>query len=426
MKSKVHASQSGTKWQHSIGMFAMVLFLTILIGSLILVLNLAHQSKNANASSSISYSKVAASQVGVYVGSNDGALFKLDAQNGSQLWRYKTKGNIIPAPPTIVNGVVYVGSQEGFVYALNAADGTPKWSFQTQSAVLSTPLVANGVLYAGSSDGYLYALNAQNGSKLWRYYTGLGTAAVNAGTVVVDNGVVYGSSSDAVAHSYLYALNAQSGSQIWRIQVNDQAFTDPQVANGVIYIASSALKHLGGPDIRDSYVYAFNAKDGSRLWLSDKVNDYILSSPTVTNGVVYIGSQDAFLYALNATSGKRLWRYNTGGKIFTSPKVVNGVVYAGVIGNVTATTTTSSTNDTTQSSSYILALNATNGSSLWQHSIVNYAGSQIAVHNGVIYVGSEDSFIYALSTKDGAEIWRHKLDVAVTIFSGNAPITVAP
>ncbi|HBE24486.1 MAG TPA: hypothetical protein DDW33_02215, partial [Ktedonobacter sp.] len=104
----------------------------------------------------------------------------------------------------------------------------------------------------------------------------------------------------------------------------------------------------------------------------------------------------------------------------------NGVVYAGVIGNVTATTTTSSTNDTTQSSSYILALNATNGSSLWQHSIVNYAGSQIAVHNGVIYVGSEDSFIYALSTKDGAEIWRHKLDVAVTIFSGNAPITVAP
>jgi len=48
------------------------------------------------------------------------------------------------------------------------------------------------------------------------------------------------------------------------------------------------------------------------------------------------------------------------------------------------------------------------------------------VHNGVIYVGSEDSFIYALSTKDGAEIWRHKLDVAVTIFSGNAPITVAP
>src|SRR5437764_8516832 len=128
MKSKVLVSQSRTKWQNSIGMFAMVLFLTILIGSLILVLNLAHQSKNASASSSINSFRAVAPQVGVYVGSNDGTLFKLDAQNGSQLWRYKTKGNIIPASPTIVNGVVYLGSQEGFVYARNAADGSPTWS----------------------------------------------------------------------------------------------------------------------------------------------------------------------------------------------------------------------------------------------------------------------------------------------------------
>ncbi len=425
MKRNIQVSHNGTKWQHTIGLVATVSFLTLLIGSLIVVSNLARQSKNAIASSSISYSKTTTSHLGVYVGSNDGALFKLDAQNGSQLWRFKTKGNIIPAPPTVVNGVVYVGSQEGLVYALNAVDGATKWSFQTQSAVLSTPVVANGVLYAGSSDGYLYALNVQNGSQLWRYYTGPTTATVNVGTVAVANGVVYGSSSDEVAHSYLFAIDARSGSQLWRIQVNDQSFTDPQVANGIIYIASSALKHQGGPDIRDSYVYAFNTKDGSRLWLSDKVNDHILSSPTVANGVVYIGSQDTFLYALNATTGKRLWHHNTGGEIYTSPKVVNGVVFVGVVGNV-STTATGSSNDTIKSSSYILALNATNGSSLWQHSIVNYAGSQLAVYNGVIYSASEDSFVYALSTKDGSVLWQHKLGVSVAIFSGNAPITVAP
>jgi outer membrane protein assembly factor BamB len=35
------------------------------------------------------------------------------------------------------------------------------------------------------------------------------------------------------------------------------------------------------------------------------------------------------LYALNATTGAKLWSYATGGFVFSSPTVVNGVVYVG-------------------------------------------------------------------------------------------------
>ncbi len=53
------------------------------------------------------------------------------------------------------------------------------------------------------------------------------------------------------------------------------------------------------------------------------------SSPTVAEGVVYVGSQDHKLYALSAQAGENLWNYATGGSIVSSPVVANGVVFVG-------------------------------------------------------------------------------------------------
>ena len=125
--------------------------LTFLLASLALIFTSLHPGKNANAGS----------QFGVYVGSGDGAIFKLDAANGQQLWRYKTKGSSIPAPVTDSNGMIYAGGLDGIVYALSTADGKLNWSFQTQGPVLSSPTVANGLVYVGSSDGNLYGLDAK-------------------------------------------------------------------------------------------------------------------------------------------------------------------------------------------------------------------------------------------------------------------------
>ena len=51
------------------------------------------------------------------------------------------------------------------------------------------------------------------------------------------------------------------------------------------------------------------------------------SSPTVANGVLYIGSGS--VYALNAKTGAKLWSYSTGYGIDSSPAVANGVLYIG-------------------------------------------------------------------------------------------------
>ena len=50
-------------------------------------------------------------------------------------------------------------------------------------------------------------------------------------------------------------------------------------------------------------------------------------SPTVANGVVYVGSNDDNVYALDAASGTKKWIYHTGSFVECSPAVADGVVY---------------------------------------------------------------------------------------------------
>lgn len=427
MRSKVSQSRHGPqakRREYHVSTMIIASFLTILVCSFLFVLNLAHHNSTVTASASSNGSHAASTQLGVYFGSADGALVKLNAANGKVVWRYATNGSHLPAPATVANGVVYVGMQDGSVYALHAATDAVIWHFQTHAAVLSPPTVANGFVYIGSSDGYLYKLQASDGTQLWRKNMSLATSVVTVNAAVVNNNVIYASSTDNTSHSYLFALNASDGSTIWHTQVTNQLFTAPVVANGAIYIDSSALQQLGGPDIKDSYVYAFNATNGTQLWRSDKIGNYIPAPPTVVNNAIYIGSQDGNLYAFDATSGKRLWRYNAGGAITSSPQVADGVVYVGILATSTANPAGSST-DTTTSQSAIAAISASNGTQLWKHPLDQYEGTTLAVSQHVIYVGAGSDFVYALSTTNGAQIWRYT-DSATGMFSNNAPITVAP
>ena len=54
-----------------------------------------------------------------------------------------------------------------------------------------------------------------------------------------------------------------------------------------------------------------------------------VGSPTVVDGVVYVGSYDRKIYAFDASDGSVLWSYATGGIVVSRPAVVNGVVYVG-------------------------------------------------------------------------------------------------
>ena len=95
----------------------------------------------------------------VYVGSNDGNIYALDAATGIKLWNFTT-GDAIWSSPAVADGVVYVGSNDDNVYALDAATGAKLWNYTTGGHVESCPVIDNGTVYVGSDDGNIYAIGS--------------------------------------------------------------------------------------------------------------------------------------------------------------------------------------------------------------------------------------------------------------------------
>ena len=92
-------------------------------------------------------------------------------------------------------------SDDGFLYALDGNTGTQVWKVATPGGGVSSPAVANGVVYVGTLNGRLCAFSAANGTKLWQALAG---AVVNPSPAVVD-GVLYSASADHKV--YAYAIN---------------------------------------------------------------------------------------------------------------------------------------------------------------------------------------------------------------------------
>ncbi len=115
----------------------------------------------------------------VFIGSDDGNLYAVDALSGSLKWKFASQG-VVRSKPAIANDLVYFTSDDGSLYAVQAKDGTKTWSVDIGNFldratradlggspsptgydyVQSSPVVADGTVYAGSLDGNLYALEA--------------------------------------------------------------------------------------------------------------------------------------------------------------------------------------------------------------------------------------------------------------------------
>ena len=75
-----------------------------------------------------------------------------------KLWSYPTF-DAVQSSPAVAGGVVYVGSNDGSLYAINAVTGKKLWSYYTGVGVYSSPAVSAGVVYVGSDVGKVYAFS---------------------------------------------------------------------------------------------------------------------------------------------------------------------------------------------------------------------------------------------------------------------------
>ena len=105
-------------------------------------------------------------------------------------------------------------------------------------------------------------------------------------------------------YNYVFCLDAKTGVTNWKVQLapNNLAIdSSPTYANGIVYVTVNSI----------STIFALDAETGAKKW-QVKLKGFVQSSPTVLNGVVYIGSSFNTFYALDALTGAEKWTYSQG------------------------------------------------------------------------------------------------------------------
>lgn len=286
----------------------------------------------------------------VYIGSNNGKIYALDAATGAEKWNATIGTGYLMSSPAVTNGSVFIGSDDSRVYALNATTGETVWDFLTGGEVQTSPAVLNTIVYVGSDDTSLYALDALTGAKIWNTTAGAGirSPAVGGGVIAF------------LRAGQISALDAATGAFLWNVSTGYWESSSPAIVNGIVYAGSdngkfSALESMTGeeiwqfspgaafsfscPAVVGNYVYvaggnastgrvfALNRVTGEERWNITVSDHWITSSASVANGTVYVGDGDNRLLALNAITGAPRWNFTTGDWISSSPAVAHGIVY---------------------------------------------------------------------------------------------------
>jgi len=329
------------------------------------------------------------------------------AQEPSVLWTFATGGRVFSSP-AVIGGRAYFGSDDGTLYAVDTQTGTEAWHFETGGPVRSSPAVTNGQVFFGSYDGNFYALDADSGELVWRFET-TGERrwrAANldgmtpAGEVHTDpwdfflsspavaDGVIYFGTGEGM----LYALDASTGAVRWAFETVDTIHSSPAVSAGTVYVGNM-----------EGRLYAVDADTGEPRWHfqagvdSTYFNQHGLqSSPVVAGGRVYIGGRDGGLHTVDAQTGEAVWKFDTNGSwVLGSAGVRGDRVYLG----------TSDTN-------MLRAVDVTTGESVFGTSLATCIYSSPAIVAETLYVGTCGGLLFAVDAISGEVRWSFRTEAS--------------
>ena len=104
----------------------------------------------------------------LFLASRDKNLYALDVKTGREAWRVQAD-DIMTATPALYRDLVIFAAFDGKVQAVSKVDGKPRWTYDAYywfSWIASPPAVADGVGYTGSSDATsVYALELADGAR---------------------------------------------------------------------------------------------------------------------------------------------------------------------------------------------------------------------------------------------------------------------
>jgi outer membrane protein assembly factor BamB len=307
----------------------------------------------------------------VVVAGADGAIARVDAVSGKQIWRVNA-GMPLTAGVGTDGNLVVVGGAKGMLLAYDI-DGKALWKQQLSSEILSSPVVGQGMVVARSIDNRIVGFDAKNGDKKWtvqRTAPAL-TLRLAPGMVIAEKDVIVAQPGGKLA-----SLILATGAPRWEIEVgvakgatelervtdiggtpvvfeNDVCAVSYQGRVGCFDLATGSarwtrdLSSEVGVALDQRFVFAaddkgsllaFNRDGGASAWKNDKLSYRRLSTPVSYGRAVAVGDFQGIVHFLSREDGAFLARAATDGSPVVGAPLVAGsnLIFQTLNGTVTA------------------------------------------------------------------------------------------
>ncbi len=399
------------------------------------------------------------------------------------------------AQPAVAGGRVFVGSDNGFIYSLDAATGCVYWSFQAAGAVRTAISVgpiggSRYAIYFGDLKGNITAVDAQSGAVVWTKRADPHPLSRITGAPTLVEGRVYvpvasleeasGSNPNYECCTFrgsLVVYDARTGEQVWKAYtIADPAkptkknslgvqlwgpagaavWSAPtvDVKRGAVYIATGDGYTHPAADTTDS-VMAFDLKTGRRLWARQMTpNDAFLVScgqttanrencPEVSGpdydfgnspilralpdgkGILAVGQKSGAVTAIDPDTGAVLWQHRVG-----RGSTLGGLEWGSAADDEIGYFPNSDAQFGAAQAGALVAIRLATAEEVWRTQppgVDCAAGSRnctaarsaaITVIPGVVFSGTTDGVMRANSTIDGRAVWDYNTAREYTTVNG--------
>lgn len=263
----------------------------------------------------------------LFVGSADEHVYCLDAQTGRVIWR-RDLGAAVRGQPLFQRStqVIFVGTDNGELFALGADDGEERWSFRAEGEIIHQPLIVGEALYTSCADGTVLAIDWTNGNEIWRYnHDGASAEFEVSGFagVAVDDGVVF----TGFSYGIVVALDAFDGSEVWSRDVTEGLSLHSRIGGMPVMKDVDTTPVLGSRRLYvasyEAGIFALDREGGSVLWRDPTPNVVELAGRGTT---LYAAQASEGVLALDTSDGSVIWRTDLGPATYYRPALFNDVL----------------------------------------------------------------------------------------------------
>jgi len=389
--------------------------------------------------------------------------------------------------PTIVGGRMFLGTGNGMVFALDADEGCTVWTYKADASVRTAPNIqkidGRYMIFFGDSMGNLYGNDAETGKGIWKVRHDDYRLSKIVGALQYHDGKLYvglNGNEDVAAGDLMYpcctyrgsviSMDAKTGALIWKTYtVKEEPVFIKKRSNGVdmfgpagagiwtsptldpkhnlVYVTTSDCHVDPASDACDAII-AYSMDKGKRMWIfqategdgfniacvrpdrdkietcqkgapdSDFASSAILSERPNGKRILLAGQKSGVMHAVDADTGKVLWQTRVG-----LNALAGGIVW-GSAADDKAVYVASLTPLTDEAGKKIgppglTALDIDTGKVLWraftpekptcagQPRCTGGLAAAVTLIPGAVIAPSKDGQLRAYSTKDGAVLWDY-------------------